>query len=346
MARQRNAAKASKPASLKRKKDGGSPAPFKTPPEILLPLIETLEEKHIYIMHIDNKPVEFKRKIFAVPVLMNIAIAALFVWRMYYIVPWYMALLASTLGYANETTFVATEMEWEELLPEIIKRTGNFMADLMLFVFLWPWPYEFCFGQEHSNPVTWRWIVGFRDREVIVRRSRSWDNIIGDVINDESSKSLFMAQIGLATAPMFLQEKTGYLTMNKEWDLDWGVMMDATIMVDKKMIAIEAFKMVVLVHQEEFGWLAVDMRIGDNAHDDERRTQVFAFRDALAALGKEDLFFRWIEIVQFESTQPSGFGPEKQIETARQIRELFQKNGVDFDEVWKSSTGKDALEGL
>ncbi|KAI0121695.1 hypothetical protein BJ170DRAFT_643972 [Xylariales sp. AK1849] len=341
MAKQRKGVK----PNASKKKDVGPSAPFKTPSEVLQPLIETLDEKHVYILHIDNKPANFKRKIFVVPVLMNLAITSLFVWRMYNILPWYLRLVTSTLGYANETTLVAAEMEWEELLPIVAKRSGQFMIDLLLYVFVWPWPFEFAFGQAHSNPVHWRWNAGFRDKEIIVRRSRAWDKAVRDVINNDDAKQVFMAYVGVATAPMYLQEKTGYLLMNKDWDLDWGVMIDASTMVDKKMAALDAFRLVVLIHQDEYGWLAVDMKQGDNPAEDERRRQVFLFRDALAALGKEDLFFRWIEVIQFEATQPDGFGPEKQEAVAQQVRDLFQKNGVDFDELWKESVGTDEITG-
>jgi hypothetical protein len=134
--------------------------------------------------------------------------------------------------------------------------------------------------------------------------------------------------------------------MDGDWDLDWGAMMDATAMVDRKMAALEAFSLVVLLYQEEWGWLCVDFRGEAEAQEDGRRRQVFAFRDALANIGKEDLFYRWIEIVQFEASQPGGFGPDKQDLAARQIRELFQKEGVDFDQFWKDSVGTDSTLGL
>jgi hypothetical protein len=51
------------------------------------------------------------------------------------------------------------------------------------------------------------------------------------------------------------------------------------------------------------------------------------------------LFYRWVEIVQFEATQPGGFSAEKQEATAKKIRELFSEGGVDFDEVWKQANG-------
>ncbi|KAF2966555.1 hypothetical protein GQX73_g7000 [Xylaria multiplex] len=338
MARQRKAAKS---APVKRK-DGGLPAPYKRPPEVLQPIIDTFDEKHVYIMHIDSKPRDFKRKIFLVPVLMNLAIVALFAWRVYYISPYYLSLVTSAMGYWNETTMFVDEMTWEEIIPEVGRRTLTFMIDTLLAVFLWPWPIEFCFGQQHGNPVAWRRAVGFRSREVVVRRSRKWSETIGDVVNDgedgtNAARSYFLARVGAATSPMVLGDKTGYVLMDGDWDLDWAAMLDATTMVDKKMAAIEAFTLVILLHQEEWGWLCVDFKAEALAQEDDRRRQVFAFRDALANVGKEDLFYRWIEIVQFESSQPGGFGPERQEIAAKQIRELFLKEGIDFDQFWKES---------
>ncbi|KAF7534316.1 hypothetical protein G7054_g6334 [Neopestalotiopsis clavispora] len=343
MVKQRKGVKFAVP---KKKQGTGPPVPFKAPPEVLQPLIETLDEKHIYIIHVDNKPVDLKRKVFLVPVFMNLAIVALFAWRMWVILPWYLRVLTSTLGYANETTLIAAEMEYDELVPEVIRRTGQFMFDLMLYVFVWPWPYEFALGQKHANPLAWRWNAGFREKEIVVRRSRGWDTVVTDVINDKNSKDVFMSLVGIATSSMLINDKTGYLLMNKEWNLDWGVMIDATTMVDKKMAAVEAFRLVVLVHSPEYGWMVVDHKLNEGAAEDERRKQVFQFRDALTALGKEDLFFRWIEIVQFESSQPGGFSAERQETVAQQIRDLFQKDGVDFDQLWKESVGTEGIAGM
>ncbi|KAI1082572.1 hypothetical protein F5B20DRAFT_507664 [Whalleya microplaca] len=339
MARQRGPAK----LGSAKKKDGSPPAPFKRHPEVLQPFVDTLDPRHVYITHIDAKPRDFKRKIFAVPVLMNAVVAALFLFRVYTILPYYLRIFASVLGYPNDTTMVVDEMEWAEIVPEVALRAASFMLDFLLFMFLWPWPVDFCLAHEHGNPVAWRWAVGFRDREVVVRRSRKWDSAVrADAIHNAEARSLLMAQVGAATSPMLLGEKTGYLLMNADWDLDWAAMVDATTMVDKKMAAIEAFKTVVLVHHEEYGWLCVDMKLNESAEEDERRRQVFEFRDALAAIGKENLFYRWIEIVQEEASAPSGFGPEKQEQVAKQIREMFDKEGINFDEFWKDSVGGNA----
>ncbi|KAI1401005.1 hypothetical protein F4819DRAFT_487069 [Hypoxylon fuscum] len=340
MARQRFPSGKPKLGPAKSKKDDGPPAPFKRPPEVLQPFVDTLDERHVYITHVDNKPADFKRKIFAVPVLMNLALALLFAYRAYYILPYYLQILASVLGYPNETTMVVAEMEWADIAPEVAVRALSFMLDFVLVVFVWPWPFDFCLAQEHGNPVAWRWRVGFRDREVVVRRSRKWDEAKGDVVHDAGQASLLMSRIGPATSPLLVAEKTGYLLMSKEWDLDWAAMVDAHTMVDRKMAAIEAFKTVILVFHEEYGWLCVDTKLNEGAEEDEKRRHVFAFRDALAAVGKEDLFYRWIEIIQYESTQPSGFGPEKQEQVAKQIRDLFDKEGINFDKLWNESVGE------
>ncbi|KAL2880872.1 hypothetical protein SGCOL_003899 [Colletotrichum sp. CLE4] len=324
---------------------GAPPKPFKKPAEVLQPFIETLSPKHVYITHIDSKPKEFKKKIFLVPVGMNLAVAALFVLRMYWILPYYFKFVQSAMGYPNETTFPTADSTWGQLIWEVAKRGGSLTLDLMLFIFVWPWPIEFVFGTSYSNPVSWRWKVGFREKEIYVRRSREWDQQLGDIFKDRERGEALQQVIRQACSPLLLQEKTGYLTMTGQWDLDWQAMIDAHTMVDRNDVALDAFRRLVLVHHEDYGWMSVEEE-GVTAKEDDRRRQVFQFRDALNAIGKENLFFRWIEIVQFESSQPGGFGPEKQIEVAKQIRELFQKEGVDFDQVWHDAVGSDGLSGM
>lgn len=331
------------------------PAPFKRAPKDLVPFYTSLSPAHVYIAHVDSKPADFKRKIFVVPVAINIAIALVFAWRVYYVSPWYFALLASGLGHNNETTVAPSESSWGVIARVIARRAFTFLLDFLLFVFVWPWPVEFCWGRTHGSPVQWRWNVGFRDKEIYVRRSRpTWDGKVRAAVKgtDFEARSQLMTNIGVAVNPMLLNEKTGYLTMNNEWDLDWAAMVHATRLVDKKDVELDAFKLMVLVHHEGHGWLSLDLKetradaAPEDAPFDERRTQVFAFRDALAAAGKEDLFYRWIEIVQFESSQPGGFGPEKQVEVAQKIRDLFQEQGIDFDEFWKESVGSDELASM
>lgn len=337
--------KAVKTKSVPKTAPGTPPAPFKKPAQVLLPFIETLSPKHVYIGHVDPKPKDFKKKIFLVPVGMNLVVAALFVLRMYYILPYYFKFVQSAMGYPNETTFSVPDSTWGQLTWEIAKRGFSLTLDLMLFIFVWPWPVEFVFGQSYGNPVRWRWNVGFRDKEIYVRRSREWDQQLGNIFKDKERNEALQQVIRQATSPLLLQEKTGYLTMTGQWDLDWQAMIDAHTMVDRKEVALDAFQRLVLVHHEDYGWMTLEEG-GENAKEDDRRRQVFQFRDALAAIDKENLFFRWIEIVQFESSQPGGFGPEKQVETAKKIRDLFQEEGVDFDKVWHESVGTEGMANM
>ncbi|KAK0749824.1 hypothetical protein B0T18DRAFT_116192 [Schizothecium vesticola] len=318
------------------------PKPFVTAPSHLQPLYATLDPSHIYLVHVDAHPAAFKRKIFLVPLAMNVGIALLFAWRAWSVLPYYLSLLASAIGQANEYTILAASHSYGELSMVILRRTASFLVDFLLCIFVWPWPWEFFVGSSATtgSPLGWRWQTGFRDREIYVRRSRAWDAALGDVLgnadSDPSQRGEFWARVRDATNPLLLQGKTGYLLMDGSWDLDWDAMVLAAWLVDKKDAGLDDFSgPLVLLHSERFGWVVVSLGQGESdANEEHRRKQVFAFRDALTKLGKEDLFFRWIEIVQFETNKPGGFGAERQYETAEQIRELFKKNGVDFDAVW------------
>ena len=201
----------SKGANRRQMEGSTPPQPFKEADESLAPFYGTLSKEHVYIAHIDTKPRDFKRKIFLVPVLMNIAVAALFVWRLYYIGPYYLQLVTSALGFANETTLVASELSWGELVSVVLRRTLTFALDSALGLFVWPWPVEFCFGRG-GNPVNWRWNVGFRDKEIYVRRSRAWFRQLGDAVESVQNRAALLAHVKMATSPMLLEQKTGFLT--------------------------------------------------------------------------------------------------------------------------------------
>ncbi|OAA59835.1 hypothetical protein SPI_06033 [Niveomyces insectorum RCEF 264] len=350
------------------------PAPFKPAPRGLAVFYDKLSPRHAYVAHVDTAPRSFKRKIFSVPVLMNLAVVLLFAWRVWYVGPYYFLLFQTALGRPNETTLVSRDLSWLQLATVVLRRGATFGLDLVLAIFVWPWPVEFCMGSRHSNPVAWRWAVGFRDREIYVRRSRSWYTVPKggasatattassaggapqiDLVNDDEARRLLVAHLRQATSPLLTQQKTGYLTMDGNWDLDWALMVWATHLVDTKELALEAFTTLVLLHHDAYGWLTVDTRALSGASgpsagggaDDERRRQVFAFRDALAALDKEDLFFRWIEIIQFETSRPGGLGDaERQAAVAKQVRDVFEEQGVDFDALWKETVGTDGLAGM
>jgi len=251
------------------------------------------------------------------------------------------------VGKTNELTMDTKNTPLNDIIWEIVRRAMTFMCDLFLYVFIWPWPRDFFAGRKHGNPVSWRFIVGFGDKEIIVRRSKRWDELIGNPTEEGSGQDEVMRIIGRAVDPLWMSEKTGYLMLNKEWDLDWKAMITATKLADKGTLLFEDFKTTILVPTEEFGWMIIETAsAGGSAKEEEGRRKIVAFKDELTAMGKENLFFRWIELVQFESSQPGSFGPEQQQKTMAKAQALFESQGIDFNKFWAKIGGMEGMPGM
>ncbi|KKA27534.1 hypothetical protein TD95_005016 [Thielaviopsis punctulata] len=314
------------------------PKPFKKAPAELEQFIEVLDPAHVYVTHIDQHPIAHKRRIFVLPVGINILVVLLFILRMQSVLPFYWDLISAALGARPTDWFNPRGAEWSAILAEGLRRAVTFAIDLFLVVFVWPWPVEFCLGSKHGNPVSWRLMAGFRKQEVCVRRSRDWDESLGAVFEKPDVLSNFMVVVRAAIAPSWLSRKTAYLMINGQWDLDWDLMMVATALIDRADVAIDAFDRVVLMHHKDYGWLVAVVEKEQEEMAVLRRRQVLAFKQALIALNKENLFYRWVETVQFEATSPGGFTAEKQEEAAKKIRDMFKEHDIDFDQLWKEST--------
>ncbi|EKD17683.1 uncharacterized protein L3040_003565 [Drepanopeziza brunnea f. sp. 'multigermtubi'] len=321
--------------------------PFKRAPATLEPFLSHLDISHVYITHIDTKPSDFKKKIFLVPVLMNIAFIGLLIWRIKTIGPFYMKICFSLMGKFNETTIDTANIPFNESVWELTKRFSTFMVDLLLYVFVWPWPRDFFAGKANGNPVAWRFAVRFRTQEIIVRRSRNWVRAIGNATHEGPGQEKLFDILRSAVDPIWMAEKTGYLMLNSEWDLDWRSMIIATKLVDKKTLSVQDFKTTILVHNEDFGWMVIESAVaGGSVAEEEGRRKIVAFKDELTAMGKENLFFRWIELVQFESSRPGGFTPERQLETMAKAKDLFEAQGIDFDKFWSKVGGMEGMPGM
>ena len=324
------------------------PEPFTLPPPSLEQFLPKLSKQHVYITHVDLKPREFKRKIFLVPVAMNVLIIAGILWRIRSIGPFYMNICYSLMGKVNPTTLDTGAMPMGEIVREIVRRALTFMLDLLIYVFIWPWPRDFFAGRTIGNPIAWRFGVGFRDKEIIVRRSRKWIQKVGNVFDEDSQGTqLLYSNVRQAVDPIWMNEKTGYLMLNKEWDLDWRAMVQATKLVDQQKMTLDDFRTTVLVYHEDFGWMASGVVVrSDSVAEAEGRRKIVAFKDELTAMGKENLFFSWIELVQFESSQPGGFGPEQQEKTMAKAKSMFEAQGVDFDKFWAKIGGMQGMPGM
>ncbi|KAF1999576.1 hypothetical protein P154DRAFT_523137 [Amniculicola lignicola CBS 123094] len=332
------------------------PAPFSPAPTELSQFLTNgqFPKDLVYIFHLDHHPAWFKRRIFLVPVCLNVTLAVLLAWRFYVAVPFYISIVSSLFGTDNETTVHFAGTSWWPLLKALSLRGLTFLFDWLFFSIVGPWPWSF-FIEKPENPITWRFYTGFRDEEVYVRQSRGFGaaDLLGETQGSSKKAGgespFFKTRILPAIDASRLREKTGYLLMDKDWDLDFWGMVRATEALDKKTITSELFRksVVVWVGEEESGqWAVWDCWKLDEGADSDARKKIVLFKDRLTVMGKEGLFFKWVELVQFESNAPGGFTRERQIATAEKAKQLFEQQGVNFDAFIKDIGGLDGMPGM
>lgn len=264
----------------------------------------------------------------------------------------YPPMLATLLGLSSSTAVDSSVTPVGTTLRIILQRTANLLFDYGLVTLFLAWPIRFIMG-----PVKWRRAIGFRDQEIIVRQSqRSWSqNLVRNtwIRDDEKTRDKIVA----AVTPERIR-KTGYLLVDADWNLDYDAMIRAHELVDRAQnndnkgeggVPLDEFRTAVLVNTDADGWLI--WHVGDEETSEgktraSQRQQILAFKDRLTAMGKEDLFFRWVEIIQYESTQPGGFTPERQRSAMSQAKKLFEDNGVDFARFWQEVGGMEGLTGF
>ncbi len=202
-----------------------------------------------------------------------------------------------------------------------------FVGDFLLFRFVGMWPWEFFLGKgEEASPVGWRRWCQFRDVEVVVRRSRRWDvalfakegsgegDMRGEVEKRDGVKEewlqegrqgkLFKERVLPVVDRDWVKNKTSYQMLDQNWDLYFSGMIEAQALVDAGKNKADDFRTSVLVHTEKWGWLIWEVwREQEEGAGDEGTKKLQLVKNKLTAMGKENLFFRWIEIVQSETSQ-------------------------------------------
>ena len=322
------------------------PAPYSTPPPALQPFLLGLNPAHIYIVHIDTHQWTFKRKIFAVPVLMNVVIALLLLWRARVALPLYAAILLATLGYESTAKVDYQHLDWIPLLNVGGRRALMFLIDWLLAVYIVPWPLDFFLGSP-ANPALWRWRIKFQDQEIVVRKSRKWDKELAkNWLAEDADPAVYQHKIMPAIDRKYVDLKTGYMMMDKNWNLDFAAMIASHALVKQGKAAFSDFRKTVIVYSEDHGWLIWPVWKLDEGSQEEGRRKIVLFKDKLTVMGKENLFFKWIELIQYETSQPGGFTEERQADTMRKAKTLFESEGVDFDKFWEEVGGVQGLPGM
>lgn len=312
------------------------PAPFTKAPPTLSRFLERLDPKQIHITHLDRTPIAQKKNVFLIPVLLNGFIALLLCWRLYIAVPKYWILFQTLLGYLTPATVDITSTTRKQQIWILLKRTAMFASDFFLFKLVGPWPLTF-FLERPANPCYWRYMLGFLDREVVVRVSRGWgtEELMQGVKTGQENP-FFKTRVLPAIEAVFMQ-KTGYLMMDRSWDLEFELMIDSHFLALEKAFKLEELDKVVFAYSEGNGWLSWKWEGEDVV--ESRRQKVVAFKAKLEALGKESLFWKWTEIVEEEREADGSFSRAKQEKVAERVQREFEREGVDFDEVIKSIGG-------
>ena len=357
-----------------------SSTPFRPVSDAIQLLCSTLSPTHIYILSLDTHPASFKRRIFLVPLLLHISIALALLYRAYTILPFYTAIFLSTCGIHTSATIDAHSTEWRELVNLGIERTFLFFLDFALGKFFGGWVIRFFDWREGSTgPIKWRWETGFRDVEVIVRRSRGWDYrirqedkgggggkqakeevVIGEWMLIERSNEEEEVKEGKeggawkrirkAVDREWLR-KTGYLLMDKDWDLDFGAMVSAHRLIDTQKADVQDFKTAILAFSsKDGGWMEdpvwESLQGNKEVRKEEQRDQISRFKRKLVEMGRENLFYKWVEMIQYEGSRPGEFTVERQREMKEKGRQMFEDQGVDFEEFWQEVGDVDRMPGM
>lgn len=332
------------------------PTPFQYAPASLQPFLSTLPTDHIYLTHLDTTPPNLKKKVFVVPVLLNLLITLGLCVRLYYAAPVYLAQVITIFGYDTAYKVDTKTAKTSELLNAVSSRTFLLMIDYAIFGLIGSWPKEFVFGSRLSRfvgPWEWRRTLGFQDTEIIVRRGRKWDTPLLISENPDEAKTwkvdeelTIKVKVDPAMRTPYLA-KTGYLLLDKDWDLDFKAILDAHKLVGKGMIQPKDLESLAFVYYQK-RWLIwrVHERPEVGGEDKVQDNELETFRTKLADLGAEAIFFRWIEIIQYETSQPGGFTAGRQAEALRELKRLLTKKGVDYASFWDDIGGQAGLPGF
>ena len=74
--------------------------------------------------------------------------------------------------------------------------------------------------------------------------------------------------------------------------------------------------------------------------------QMKRFHDKMKSLGCEDIFYRWIELVQFESSGPGGMKEKGKERALKELDTLLTEKGVETNKFLEEMGGSKNLPGM
>ncbi|KAI9752103.1 MAG: hypothetical protein M1815_000727 [Lichina confinis] len=145
----------------------------------------------------------------------------------------------------------------------------------------------------------------------------------------DDSNPMFRSKILPAINEGWMKRRSGYMFLDADWDLDFDAMTLAHAEIKDRTsgVSMNDFRKMLVLHTKEFGWVVWKVweldaggekivswkgregKIGDEDDATEKearhlRRKMDVVRNKLITLDKEDLFYRWIELVQYESSSP------------------------------------------
>ncbi len=113
--------------------------------------------------------------------------------------------------------------------------------------------------------------MGFREREVVVRRSRRWwgpgaEGVrdVGERVERERERVIPVIERG------WVQGRTGYAMLDRNWDLYFTGMVHAHRLVDQGPASLGDFERKMVVWTEKEGWLVWDIGKLEREEREER----------------------------------------------------------------------------
>ncbi|KAL9617792.1 MAG: hypothetical protein Q9160_007446 [Pyrenula sp. 1 TL-2023] len=326
--------------------------PFQPVSDELQKFSSALDSDKIYVLHVDRTPTDLKRRVFMVPVWMNILFTVGLLIRLYYAIPFYCSFIISYFGRQGDDPWIqADRLPWMDFMALVSSRLAIVGFDMFLSTKVISWPVEFCFGAP-ASPLKWRTSVGFQDQEAIVRKSREFH---ADLNSPWTVDDLLTVKI-FATEALNIQaiQKTAYtMIADKRWDLDFASMIRAhEFTVKSKDFRMAELDRVVLAYSPQTRQWRIwhldgrpqqtPVTSGDHPNEDH----VVRLAKYLRERRKGALFYRYIELVQYETSLPDANTPQRRQAMLRQIKDEFAKAQLDFGRVVRDVGGYQNMPGL
>lgn len=324
-----------------------------------------MPEDHVIIVHPEKTPAALRKQTFIVPVLLNSVLLVILCHRIFYAVPIYIEQIITIMGFETSFTVHPKELPWAEVLTVLGNRTLLLSFDYVLFGLLGRWPWEFLFGNKHGRYVgcaVWKWTVGFdRQTEVVVRRGRKWDTSIfesedGRLKQGLPAKSwskeeeLLVYNKTSTSLNRLITSKSALSLLDKDWDLDYKAMVEATEYLDEGKLSVEDISHIVLVcwGGRWYFWYPHKSSAMDDSENaiQAQDDKLEKFKRVLTEHKCDDVFYRWIEIIQYETAQPGGFTDTKKKEAEQELRKLLIKRKQDSDQIFEAIGGVHQVPGL